>query len=288
MKTKIGNYIIIDKHFKNLKDVEKRVYLDIIFKFINDKTIEILEWDNSKNRIKIKKYYPYNEDLEYIISIRGGSNCKKEYLSEKFKKFLQKKGKDIVKDFYEAKKKYESLLEKQVEDTYTYHYLSFNNISFEIENISIYNNLISLNTFIDGESKKNSLITHFYYRETKDWDYIISADLYIQLVKLVDSIMGKFESSGFNKYDFYFDIDINHNGNDWGYLIHCVPIEPKPIDNNWFYILSFYTSVLLEYFIKNSFNTINDCYKYNSDLFHKDMDHYDIMNILIEKNNIGG
>jgi len=285
MEINVGNYIIIDKHHENLEDLKKQEYLNLIFRFIDHKTIEILEWDSSVRRNKIKSYYPYNEDPITIISLQDGEKCKKRYLDEKFIEFLEKKDKNTIKNFYESKRKYESLLKKRIKDSYTYHFVSFNNISFTRMSPSVYNGLVYFRTLLDGKSKKNSFITHFYYKKRTKEYYVRKTDLYIQLVALIDLIMAKFGSSGFNKYDFYFDIYTTYYKSIYSYWFHCVPMEPKPIDNEWFYVFSFYTSVLFDYIIKN--DTHQNCHYYDENLFHKDMDCYDIMNILIEKNNIG-
>jgi len=280
METKVGNYIIIDKHNENLKDVKKR-RLDLIFKFIDDKTIEILDWAYEIGNRKIINYFPYNNNPDIIIYLKDSEECKKNFLDKKFIEFLEKKGNDTIKNFYKAKKKYESLLNKRVKDAYTYHFVSFDNISFVRAYPSTYNDLVYFNVAIDNKTKKNSLITHFYYKEKLTLDYS-NDDPYTQLVKMINPIMKKLERSGFNKYEFYFDI-YTPIYREIYYWFHCVPMKPKPIDSKWFYILSFYISVLLNYIMGN--DTIKDCYNYyNQNLFHKDMNCYDIMDILIEKN----
>jgi len=192
---------------------------------------------------------------------------------------LEEKGEDVIKDFYEAEKKYESLFNR-IEDAYTHHFIAFNNISFERTIASVFDESVELATCIDGKTKKNSLTTHFYYKVNKEFQ---NDDQYAKLVYLADFITNKFRSYGFNKYKFYFDI-YYLGGNDY-YRLHCFPMESKPIDNNWFYILSFYTSVLLDYLIKIDSTLIRPCkIFYDKGLFHKDMDLYDIMGILIDKN----
>jgi len=281
METKIGDYTIIDKHNKSLEDVKKRIRIEVLFKFINDKTIEILEWFEDERRDVLINYYPYNKHAKKIISIEDSEKFKKEFLNKNFKEFLQKKDKNVVKDFYEAKKRYESFFRNNIKDAFVHHFISFNKISFERKKPSVFSGLDYIDSLIDGKTKKNSLITHFYYKKKVKWDYIENTDLYIQLIELVNFIIKKFEVSGFNKYDFYFDIYITYTNDIGVYNVHYVPMGPKPIDSNWFYILSFYISVLLEYVIKIDYLSYN---YYNRDLFNKDMDCYDIMDILIEKN----
>jgi len=284
METKVGDYIIIDKHNKYLPD-QKVPLPTSIFKFVDDKAIEILYWNNELDRNKIISYYPYNTSPSIVIALTETDVCKRRYSDEKFIKFLEGKGKDTAKNFYEAKKKYESLLKKRIKNAYTYHFVSFDNISFQRVSPSVYSGTIysiHFETLLDGKSKKNSLTTHFYYKEKITSDYFDN-DPYTQLVWILNSVMKKFEKSGLDKYNFYFDIDYDSL---WGArycFIHCVPMKPKQIDSNWFYPLSFYVSVLLEYNIKN-IRSGKFCYLYDEGIFHKDMDCYDIMKFLIEKN----
>jgi len=288
MEKKVGKYTIIDENHQSFEKMQKSRTLNSFFRFIDDKTIELINTKSPENKGKI----PYNKRSQDFISIKEGGTCKENLLSENFVEFLQKKGQNTMKNFYEAKNKYESLFKKRVKDAYNHYFFSFNNISFVKESPSIYNRLIYFRTLLDGESKKNSLITFFYYKielKTKMLTLSQLFDIYEKFVVLVDLITKKLKISGLDKKNYYFICDHQYKtqGGDL-YFVECIPINPPTIDSDWFYILSFYTSVLLEYFMK--YDTNKKCYiiheKFYRDVPHidKDMDCYDIMNLLIKEN----
>jgi len=78
METKVGGYTIIEKDDESLKNLKTDV-LNLIFKFIDDKTIKILKWDKNADRREIRKFYPYNTfKIEGIITIGDREFCKKD------------------------------------------------------------------------------------------------------------------------------------------------------------------------------------------------------------------
>jgi len=277
MKIKVGNYIIIDKK----RDQEQKE-LFLIFKFTNDKTIKILSWNKPFFLPKIRKYLYYNQRIENMLfSVEYNET---EHLDKQFIEFLEKKDKDTIQNFYKIEKKYKSLLEKKgIKGISNYHFFAFNNISFLISNSAICTKKNHLDVLLDdGKTKKNSSITHFVYEKNIEQYYVQNTDLYNQLINLIEPIINEFTNSGFDKCKFYF-YTYSSNANKNQYFFHCIPIEPEPIDSNLFYILSFYASVLFEFYMKHFECPSSRCLC-GLETFHNNMDCYDIMNVLIEKN----
>jgi len=286
MEIKISDYIIVDKHNESLEDVLRRGDLRLIFKFLDDKTIEILEWNRYEKGIEEKYGQYYGDTEEPFIEVSDGGRCKEKYLGMNFEFFLSWKDRNTQKNFYEVEKKYKSLFKRRIKNAYIYYYVSFENISFQKEYPSV-NNLFNLQCMIDGKTKKNSLITHFYYKKYIKEKFYGKTIFYDELVYLINFVMSEFKKSGLNKYDYYFYTKQPLSDNpymEYAYRIHCIPIKSEPIDSNWFYVLAFYISVLLDYYLKID-KDIKPCRPfYDKNIFHKDMDCYDIMDILTKMN----